>query len=105
MPIHTVRQGEHLSGIAEKYRFHDYRIVWNHPENSDLKSLRGNPNVLFPGDLVAIPNKRLKDVDAATDKRHPFKLHKQPLMLKLVLEKIYNRPIADTDCELIAGLD
>jgi Putative peptidoglycan binding domain len=105
MRNHIALQGEHLSGIAEKYGFHDYRLIWNHPENSDLKNRRTNPNVLFPGDLIAIPDKRLKEVGAASDKRHTFILHKQPLMLKLVVERIYYKPFANAACELMTGLD
>ncbi|HEY6945459.1 MAG TPA: LysM domain-containing protein, partial [Candidatus Acidoferrum sp.] len=67
---HIVEQGEHLSQIAKKYGFPDYKIVWDHPENADLKKLRKNPNILFPGDQVFIPDKEEKEESGPTDKRH-----------------------------------
>ena len=39
---HVVRQGEHLSQIAEKYGF-SYKALWDHAANAQLKKLRGNP--------------------------------------------------------------
>ena len=57
--IHKVVQGEHLFGIARKYGFPDWKKIWNHGQNAELKELRKNPNVLFPGDelLFPIPNR------------------------------------------------
>lgn len=97
---HIVEQGEHLPGIALKYGFQDYTSVWNHPENKELKDKRKNPNVLLPGDSVFIPEKELKEESGATEERHSFKVQRQPLKLRLKLEKGYDEAIADTECEL-----
>jgi nucleoid-associated protein YgaU len=53
---HTVVQGEYLSKIARSYGFSDYRTIWEHPKNAALKQARQNPNVLFPGDRLFIPD-------------------------------------------------
>ena len=42
---HVLRQGEHLSQIADKYGYSDYKAIWNHPNNARLKKLRDNPSV------------------------------------------------------------
>ncbi len=98
---HTVEQGEHLSGIALKYGFVDYRTIWNHPENAELKKKRENPNVLFPNDRLFIPEKGVKEFSRSTEKQHRFKLLTKPLRLRIRLEKGYDTPIANTKCELI----
>jgi len=54
---HTVVQGEHLSSIAKKYGFSSYKTIWDHGQNADLKKKRQNPNVIFPGDRLFIPDK------------------------------------------------
>jgi Putative peptidoglycan binding domain len=102
---HIVEQGEHLSGIALKYGFHDYVTIWNHAENRELKQKRQNPNVLFPGDRLFIPEKEMKDYSRPTDERHKFKVRAKPLKLKLKLAKGYDEPIADTECELRIEFD
>jgi hypothetical protein len=98
--IHTVRQGEHLSGIAYAYGF-GYEQIWNHPENAALKQKRQNPNVLLPGDTVVIPDKDTSGVNGATDKQHVFVLKTPSLKLQLKLAEIYGNPIASTPCELV----
>lgn len=97
---HIVKQGEHLSGIALKYNFHDYLAIWNHPENKTLKEKRKTPHILLPGDTVFIPARETKDLSGSTERRHKFQVKMRPLRLKLKLENAYDRPIADTDCEL-----
>ena len=97
---HDVQQGEHLSAIAERYGFHDYLIVWNHPENAALKAKRGNPNVLFPGDVVMIPKKRVADYSRPTDQRHRFTRLTKPLQLKVILGNLYDGPLAGVPCTL-----
>jgi N-acetylmuramoyl-L-alanine amidase len=98
--IHVTQQGEHISGLAEKFGFGDYRTIWDHPQNADLKKRRQNPNVLFPGDQVFIPDKEMKTVDAATGKKHVLKIVVQKLTLRVVLRTIDDEPMSGVSCEL-----
>jgi hypothetical protein len=97
---HTVVQGEHLSGIANKYGFSSYKTIWDHGQNAELKNQRKNPNVIFPGDRVFIPDKGEKKYSRNTEKRHPFKVKTEKLKLRLILEDIYEKPIANAKVEL-----
>ncbi len=69
---HVVKQGECISRIAFEYGFFP-ETVWNHPDNKDLKELRKNPYVLMPGDVVVIPDKRVKEVVKQMGQRHTFR--------------------------------
>ncbi len=82
MPNHTVQQGECISSIAAEYGFSP-DTIWNDPANSRLKALRKDPNVLYPDDVVVIPEKQDKQFDAATEKRHRFKRKGVPAKLRL----------------------
>lgn len=97
---HTVVQGDHIPGIALEYGFSDYNVIWNHGNNADLKKKRVDPNVLFPGDQVFIPDLELRTENGSTDAKHAFKARKKTLMLRLVLEDLYEKPIANAKCEL-----
>jgi hypothetical protein len=103
--FHEVKQGEHLSGIAADYGFPDFNVIWNRPENADLKQKRENPHVLLPGDKLFVPEKTVKEVSRPADNQHKFELLTKPLFLKLELQREYDDPIANTACDLIVDTD
>jgi len=104
--IHVVEQGEYMAKIAKRYGFVDWRTIWQHPQNSALRSRRPNPNVLHPGDEVFVPERELKDVSRSTDQRHRFQVKRPKLRLALVLDQIYKERLASVECVLrVAGRD
>jgi len=103
---YTVQQGDHISGIAETFGFADYNNIWNDPANADLAGKRDNPHVLFPGDVLFIPDKQQKWEDAATTLVHIFQLGAPPLKIRLVLKDFDGEPLANVDCTLeVAGVE
>jgi hypothetical protein len=84
MPQHVVSQGECLASIAAANGF-AWKTIWNHPDNADLKAERKNPNVLYPDDVVVIPDKQPKEESVATEQTHRFKRKGVPAMLKICL--------------------
>jgi N-acetylmuramoyl-L-alanine amidase len=97
---HVVAQGEHLTGIAEKYGFRDFQTIWDHPDNAALKKARVNPHVLCPGDTVVIPEPSTKHEERPTAAEHHFRLKAKPLLLRIALKDFDNAPIAGVACEL-----
>jgi hypothetical protein len=81
---HTVSQGECLSSISAHYGF-TWQTIWEHGLNAELKQLRKDPNVLFPGDVVKIPDRALKEESRGTDARHRFQKKGTPAKLKIRL--------------------
>ena len=98
MAYHTVKQGEYLSKIAQKYGFADYKTIWDHPENAEFKKKRENPNILYPGDTLFIPAKDGKEISGVTEQRHRFQVKRSPLKLRLVLKDLNFKPLAQTKC-------
>ncbi|MGB9698791.1 MAG: LysM peptidoglycan-binding domain-containing protein [Thermodesulfobacteriota bacterium] len=72
MPDHKVKEGDCLSSIAVQYGI-SWEKIWNHPKNSSLKAKRQDPNVLYPGDVVFIPDKEDKEESGGTEQKHRFK--------------------------------
>lgn len=97
---HTVAQGECFSSLAHEHGFESYRVIYQHPENAELVKQRSNPNVLYPKDVVYIPDNELKEVEAATEQRHHFVLKKEKTMFRIVIKDEYEKPFADTRFEL-----
>lgn len=84
MKQHTVMQGECIGSIACNHGFF-WQTVWNDPANAALKQKRKDPNVLMPGDTVAIPELRGKVEQLPLNKRHTFKLKGVPAKFYLRL--------------------
>jgi hypothetical protein len=103
MPTHTVKQGEHISSIADQYGFGDWNKIWNDPNNSDLKKKRENPHILYPDDELFIPEKEEKKESVSNEKRHKFKLKRKPLKLRIILKDINDKPLANKKCTLYVG--
>lgn len=100
---HRVEQGECLAGIAKKYGFPDYRKVYDHPENAELRKQRPNPNVLFPGDEIFIPDAEAKQHPGATEKRHSFKLKQKPTLIRIVVADQKGKPYSGNKYKLTVG--
>ncbi len=57
MKPHVVRQGETLASIVGRNggRADDAAAAWKDSTNDDLRQLRGDSSVLFPGDVIYVP--------------------------------------------------
>jgi len=99
MPIHIVKQGEHISGITSDAGFSDFNIIWNHPKNAELKKLR-DPHVLFPGDQIFVPDKILKLETGVTAKIHTFQVNEVPLFLRLRIRDLSENPVTSSPYKL-----
>ncbi len=96
---YQVKQGDCISSIAfENGFFPD--TIWNHPNNAQLKEKRKNPNVLMPGDMVFIPDKRVKEVSEPTNQVHKFRMKNVPAKLRIQF-LIEDEPRANVAYELI----
>jgi hypothetical protein len=91
---YTVQDGDHISGIAQQFGFDDYTVVWNRPENADLRALRDDPHVLAPGDQLFIPELKDMPVSRKTGDTYTFDLSISPLRLRIQLLDLLGNPVA-----------
>lgn len=96
-----VKEGECISSIAHRYG-HFWETLWDDPGNSELRELRKDPNVLQPGDVVMIPDKKLKEESGAEGKRHRFRLKGVPARFQLTLQE---NGEARADVEYVLEID
>ncbi len=71
MPTYIVEQGDCIVSISEQHGFY-WETIWKDAGNRDLRNLRKDPMVLYPGDHVFIPERTIKTAAAGTEKRHRF---------------------------------
>jgi hypothetical protein len=98
---YIVKDGDHISGIAQAAGFDDYSLVWNDPGNADLRSQRQDPHVLQPGDSVTIPEVKAQPAaNKPTGARHKFQIQQSPLKLRLKLRDLAVKPMANVPVTL-----
>lgn len=90
---YSVAKGDHIPRIAEKFHFFDYTIIWDHANNAALKTSRVNPNILYPGDTVFIPDKTPQTETRPTTRTHKFKVKPQKLQLRLLILDYDGEPV------------
>jgi N-acetylmuramoyl-L-alanine amidase len=100
---HPVKQGESLYTIAAAYQIADWRTIWNHAGNAELRGKRKDPQILYPGDTVTLPDPS-PGIVAKLDGRVELTVHRcgfQPIELHLLC--IDFKPMADTEYKLSYG--
>lgn len=53
---YTVKAGDTLSAIARKHGM-TWQDIYNHPDNAAFRRKRPNPNLIYAGDVIMIPDK------------------------------------------------
>jgi hypothetical protein len=97
---HKVKQGECLSSVACTYGFFP-DIIWNHPDNAELKQERKDPNVLLAGDVLIIPDKEIKEVAKPTEQEHKFRKKGVPEKFHLIIRDEDDQPRANLKYTLL----
>lgn len=92
---HTVVQGETLARIARQYKFGSAMNLYNHPANAEFRKLRPNPDLIFPGDEVTIPDVDTKPLTISTGRQHVFCLKRETEKLKLKLQNKRGKSLQD----------
>ena len=93
MRHHTVKQGDCLESIAHHYGM-DWNSLWNLSDNAKLKKLRKDPNLLYPGDIVYVPELTVRGESADTGARYRFVRKHTPSKLHVQLLE-NGEPLAD----------
>jgi hypothetical protein len=55
MEPYVIKQGDYVARLAYKFGF-DADEIWNDPANGDLQALRKDQNILWPTDILHIPD-------------------------------------------------
>lgn len=84
MAKYKVKQGDCTSSIACDKGFL-WKTLWDHPENAQLKNDRKDPNVLYLGDTVHIPEIEEKEENCNDEQKHRFRLKGRPVKTKMQL--------------------
>ena len=76
--VHKVKQGETLTKIAKKYKFSSIEAIYDHDLNEEFRKERPDPNMLYPGDEINIPDIEATPVTKNTNGAYSFMVKRLP---------------------------
>jgi hypothetical protein len=82
MPDYTVRQGDSTSSIAFRHGMF-WETIWDHSANAELRASREDKNILYPGDVLFIPDGNIRAESGSTEQRHRYRLRGVPERIRL----------------------
>jgi hypothetical protein len=82
--IVKAKKGDSLCNIAFAHGFGDCTQLRAEPKNAYIINRTDDPCQLKPGDVVTLPETKIKEVNAATEKKHKFVKHGTLAMLRFV---------------------
>jgi hypothetical protein len=97
--VHVVKQGDHLSALAEENGFANFHTIFDHGDNADLKALR-DPHTLFPGDRVFIPDAVQRTEQRSTNTVNIFTADVPKLLLRLRLLDVDGVTVKSIACDV-----
>ena len=74
-----------MPSIARLYGFVNWHVIWDHPDNEELRKLHPNPEMLAPGDEVAIPDKEAREVSVSKGASADTSLKQETTLLRLAV--------------------
>jgi hypothetical protein len=91
---YVIQDGDDVASVARARGF-AWQTIWDDPHNAGLKDKRKDPHILKDGDVLHIPDRRLKEESAATEKTHRFKAKGAPPVLRLRIMDVPQRDASE----------
>lgn len=102
---HVVKQGDCLSSIARQYGFASWKAIYDHDQNASFRKKRPNPNVIYVGDELFIPDRTAKEVSISPGKPQKVVVGSGATHLRVRVLGTDGKPLAGKGYVLIARED
>lgn len=96
MAKYNCKENDHIAKVAAAKDFYNWKTLWN--ANQGLG--RANPDILYGGDQMQVPDKKVKEFSCKTDLRHVFKVPRCKLFLRVRILKEDFTPVQRAAYEL-----
>jgi len=100
MPFYTVKPGDYLVKIAKDHGIANWKTIWDHPSNADLRQKRKSPDILMAGDQLFVPVPAVKKIDLATGTPHQLKVVAPKPRLRIRVLDVDGQPVKNQSCIL-----
>src|SRR4051794_26107477 len=89
-----VRQGDYLTKLAHRMGF-DEEEVWSHPKNQELAAQRPDREVLFPGDILFVPEPKENRLPLAQSTTNKYVATVRKVHVVVLFQEADGSPIAN----------
>jgi hypothetical protein len=108
MQPYVICEGDYLLKLAFQYGF-DADAVWNDEKNADLRAARQDHNILFPSDVLYIPDQidkepDHKDLAIGTTNAFVSDVPTVPLSIRFTDAQFASQPCTIDELEALSGL-
>lgn len=100
MKQYTIQQGDTLLRIAKQFGLSGSKALYMHPSNAAFRQLRPDPNLIYPGDRINIPESQSSVYFGLPDRRHVF-VHSGSGAAE---KELLRFALKDSDGQLMSGL-
>lgn len=66
---YLVKKNDSLSKIAKRYGVKNWRTIYNHEKNKEFRESHPNPNLIYPGDRIWVPDSSPNRIAVSRDKK------------------------------------
>src|SRR5262245_3703119 len=98
---HVAAQGECFATIARRHGIEDWKQLYDHPDNADLKKKRPNPSQLHPADVVMVPTVEPKQRKYETGQIHQLEIKVPKKLLRIAFQDRNGDPVASQPYTLL----
>ncbi|MDH4156115.1 MAG: peptidoglycan-binding protein [candidate division Zixibacteria bacterium] len=103
---YTVKPGDWLSKISRKFGINDWHVIYDHPQNKGFKKKRPDPNTIYPGDIVYIPDPEYIELQPKRKHANPYEIKAVPPKwdkIELVMRDVDGKVIANEPYNIKIG--
>src|SRR6187399_3422511 len=99
MKPYVIKQGDYLSKLAYQMGF-DMTVVWEASENEEIRTKRPCKDVLYPGDVLYIPDVEPKEESVSGGGSNGYGANVPLTTVELEFVDDTGKPLADQTCEV-----
>lgn len=85
MTRYVVKAGDCFASIAARAGLGSGKTLY-YAQSQEFRRRRPNPDLIFPGDVLELPDPASRQADCATNRRHRFRRKGTPIWLRLRLQ-------------------
>ena len=103
---YTIKKGDWLSKIARRHGLSSWKVIYDHKENEEFRKKRPDPNLIYPGDVIFIPDPEFLELEPKRVNSDGYKIKADPPQyeeIDMIMRDKDDKAIADEPYTITIG--